>query len=201
MTTVKRLRREHDVMLRFGNALASEAAAFGRGDSGGLMLMRDVLRYLTEYPDRYHHPLEDAALWHLADRGLLARASAEALDFEHRALRYHGARLLQLLEGALADVLVPRPSVAIAAGQYADSLCGHVDHEELVLLPLLQEHLAPPDWEKIALVAAPCFEPGDMEPIEEHVQRLLASIAARTAGAAGSSQDGRFAGLGQQVSP
>lgn len=176
-----RLRSEHEVMLRLAGVLVEEAALVGRGGGGDLALMRDVLRYLTEHPDRCHHPLEDLALWALADRGLLARASAEALDFQHRALRYHGAHLLQILEGAVADVPPPSRAVADAAERYAVSLRSHVDHEERALFPRLEAHFGKDDWDGIARASSALVAPEHAALIEEQLRRLLASIAERTA--------------------
>jgi hemerythrin-like domain-containing protein len=184
-----RLRREHEVMRRLAGVLAEEATLIGNGDGGDLVLMRDVLRYLTEHPDRCHHPLEDLALWALADRGLLARASAEALDFQHRALRYHGAHLLQLLECAFADVPQSRPAIANAAEHYAVSLRGHVDHEEQVLFPRLEAHFEPHDWNRIAQASTDLVGPEHAAQIEEQLRRLLASIAERTACSCSATSD------------
>jgi len=181
MTTFARIRREHDLMLRLTAVLAREAAAFGRGDRGELTLMLDVLQYLTEHPDHYHHALEDVALWHLADRGLLERPVAEALAFEQRALRYRGAGLLQQLQAALADVPQARQTMVTAAEQYAATLQQHVDHEERVLLPLLQVHLVSEDWKRLTHAAAPGTRRRDAVRIQHRARRLLDSIAERAA--------------------
>ncbi len=181
METVDRLRREHGVMLRLADALAGEARTLDSGAGGDLALIRDALRYLTEHPDRRHHPLEDLALWRLADRDLLERPQAEELDFEHRALRYHGARVLQMVDAAFVDVPLTRADIATATQSYAASLRAHVVHEERVLFPLLESHLAPADWAQIHAASTALVEPERAALIEEHLRRLLASIAERTA--------------------
>jgi hemerythrin-like domain-containing protein len=178
MGTIARLRREHDVMLRLADALGRESVSFGCGSGGDLVLMRDALRYLTAFPDLFHHAVDDAARWQLADRGLLARETAAALDFEHRRLRQHGEHLLRLLEGALADVLVPRTDIAGAAQRYAAHLLGSVQREEDALLPLLQEHPIPQNREE-ADAAAFGSGPDDAAPAEAQRQRLLASLGER----------------------
>lgn len=189
MDTVVWLRREHGVMHRLADVLAKEAALISTGARGDLELMRDVLHYLIEHPDRYHHPLEDLALWRLADRGKLGRTSAENLDFEHRALRYHGAKLSQMLDAAFADVPLSRTAIAGAADAYAGSLRAHVDHEERVLFPLLEVHLAPQDWDEIAQASTALVGPIHAARIEEHLRRLLASIAERTACSCAAAAD------------
>jgi hemerythrin-like domain-containing protein len=166
-------------MERLLGLLNGEATLLGRGAEADLALMIDVLRYLTDYPDRYHHPVEDLALWRLAERGLIGRADAEALDFEHRSVRFHGARLLRRLEGAVADTPTPRAELAMAANQYAGALHAHLAHEEQVLLPLLERHLAGSDWREIFALAAPPPDPLFGEHTHARFAPLRAAIAAR----------------------
>jgi len=179
MLNVTQLRQEHHQMRRLLGILAREAAALRRDDDVDLGLMADVLRYLTEHPDRYHHPVEDLALWRLAERGRLPRTAAEKLDFEHRAVRYHGSQVLQLLDRALADTLTPRAWIAMAAEQYAAALNAHMTHEERGLLPLLERELSPADWEEIARAAAPPADPLFGEHAESRFGHLRAAIAER----------------------
>ncbi len=179
MLDVTQLRQGHHQMRRLLGILAREAATLRQGADADLALMADVLRYLTEYPDRYHHPVEDLALWRLAERGSLPRPAAEELDFEHRAVRHHGGQVLQLLERGLADALAPRAWIAMAAEQYAAALNAHMTHEERDLLPLLEEALSPADWEEIARASARPADPLFGERAESRFGRLRASIAER----------------------
>jgi hemerythrin-like domain-containing protein len=177
MTGVTRIRGEHGQMRRLLGILTHEAARLGRGENGDLALMVEVLRYLTEYPDRYHHPAEDLALWRLVERGQIDRAPAEALDFEHRSVRFQGARLLQLLEGALDDGPTSREWIAMTAARYAGALHAHMNHEEQTLLPLLERHLENPDWKEIAALAAPPPDPLFGEYADARFEHLRAGIA------------------------
>jgi hemerythrin-like domain-containing protein len=115
--TARRLREEHERMRRLLRVLAREAAALEPGEKVDPGLMFDVLRYLIEYPVRYHHPIENLALWRLVQHGRIARPLADELDFERRSVRHYGGQLLRLLEGARGDILVPTstpvPSVRI----------------------------------------------------------------------------------------
>jgi len=179
MLNVTQLRQQHHQMQRLLGILVREAAALGRGGDADLPLMSDVLRYLTEYPDRHHHPVEDLALWRLSERGALARAAAEQLDYEHRAVRYYGGELLQLLEGALGDAFTSRAWIAMAAQQYASELNAHMTHEERDLLPLLEREFAPTDWEGIAQAAAAPADPLFGEHVDARFRHLHSSIAER----------------------
>jgi len=179
MLNVTQLRREHEQIRRVLSLLRREAAALERGDDIDLELMCDVLSYITDYPDRYHHPVEDLALLRLVQRRYVARPVADELDLEHRTVRHHGSQLRQLLEGARADAIAPRAWIAIAAEQYAGTLDAHMRHEEYALFPLLEQHLRERDWEQIAKALAPAVDPLLAAGVDSPFQRLRASIAER----------------------
>lgn len=175
--TVQRLREEHEQMRGLLRVLAREAAALEPGEKVDPGLMYDVLRYLIEYPGRYHHPIENLALWRLVQRGRVARALADQLDLEHRSMRHYGGHLLRLLEGARSDIRVPRPWIAMAAHQYASAVRAHMAHEEQALLPLVELQLSEGDWEEIARASMPSNDSRQSEDADSQFRRLYATIA------------------------
>ena len=179
MQTAQRLREEHEQMRRLLRVLAREVAALEPGEKLDPGLMYDVLRYLIEYPGRYHHPIENLALWRLVQRGRVARPLADQLDLEHRSMRHYGGQLLRLLEGARGDMLVPRSWIAMAAHQYASAVRAHMAHEEQALLPLVEQQLTQGDWEEIARASMPAEDSRHSEDVDSQFRRLYASIAER----------------------
>jgi len=179
MPNVKQLRQQHLRMQRLLGILVREAATLARAGHADLPLMSDVLHYLTEYPARHHHPVENLALWQLSERGVLARAAAEQLDYEHRAVRYYGGELLQLLERALGGAFTSRAWIAMATQQYASELNAHMTHEERDLLPLLERELASADWEEIAQAAVAPADPRSGEHVDLRFRHLHSSITKR----------------------
>lgn len=95
-------------MRRLLGVLAQRTAALGRGEHADQGLVRDVLRCLIDCPGRQHHPIEHLALWRLVRHGHVARAVADELDFELRAVRHFGGQLLRLLQGGNGDLRAPR---------------------------------------------------------------------------------------------
>ena len=177
--TAQRLREEHEQMRRLLRVLAHEVAALEPGEKVDPGLMYDVLRYLIEYPGRYHHPIENLALWRLVQRGRVARPLADQLDLEHRSMRHYGGQLLRLLEGARGDILVPSPWIAMAAHQYASAVRAHMAHEEQALLPLVEQQFTQGDWEEIARASMPAEDSRHSEDVDSQFRRLYASIAER----------------------
>jgi hemerythrin-like domain-containing protein len=113
-------------------------------------VLRSMLRYLDEYPEKLHHPKEDE---HLFAR-LLARApGAWLLVVELQAEHQEGARLIRELERALLFFEEGWPAGARefeqAVAAYAEFHWKHMRKEEQELLPLAERHLSAEDWKAI----------------------------------------------------
>jgi hemerythrin-like domain-containing protein len=159
--------------------LATEAAA-GRGGAPDAALLRAMLCYVREYPERLHHPAEDRTLFasvrrrtHEGDRVIAELEEEHARGEEH----------LEELEDALSSVegFAPGAIQAFAAAvrAYADFHWAHVRKEEEVVLPLAERALADEDWRAIHGAFAghegPAFDADDTT---DAFRRLFSRIVA-----------------------
>jgi len=113
-------------------------------------VLRSMLRYIDEYPEKLHHPKEDEHLFaRLVARAPEARLLVEELQAEHE----EGARLIRELERALLFMEEGWPVGAReferAVDAYAEFHWKHMRKEEQQLLPLAERHLTPEDWKVI----------------------------------------------------
>ncbi|MDR2188616.1 MAG: universal stress protein [Azonexus sp.] len=123
-------------------------------------LLRAIVRYIDAFPERVHHPKEEAYLF----ARLKARTSAfdEALNTlraEHAEsgpqVRALAAAVERYGEAANTETLA---AVAAAARVFAEALWAHMNLEENVILPAAREHLRQEDW---AVIHAAFAENGD----------------------------------------
>jgi hemerythrin-like domain-containing protein len=113
-------------------------------------VLRSMLRYMDEYPERLHHPKENDHLFsRLVAREPGARLLVEELQAEHE----EGARLIRELERALLFFEEGWPAGAREFQQtvdaYADFHWKHMRKEEQQLLPLAERALTAEDWKAI----------------------------------------------------
>jgi hemerythrin-like domain-containing protein len=116
----------------------------------GFQVLRSMLRYIDEYPEKLHHPKEDQ---HLFAR-LVARApETRKLVDELRSEHVKGAELIRELERKLLFLEEGWPAGAreflAAVDAYADFHWKHMRKEEHELLPLAERHLGAEDWRAI----------------------------------------------------
>ena len=147
---LRALQREHHNFQRLLDLFESQLALFHRGEDPDYALMRDIMRYLTQYPDRFHHPNEDLVFERLQRVEPAAGPFILQLMKEHEQLFAKGSELLALLEEVANDVLIARDTVESSAKAYVDGLRAHMDKEEGTLFPLAEQRLKRADWDAIA---------------------------------------------------
>ena len=139
-------------------------------------VLRSMLRYIDEYPEKLHHPKEDEHLFaRVAARAPEARALVEDLKAEHVA----GERLIRELERALLFMEEGWPLGARefrdAVEAYAEFHWKHMRKEEQQLLPLAERHLTAEDWRAIDAAFAANSDPiAGMQ--ERDFEKLFARI-------------------------
>jgi hemerythrin-like domain-containing protein len=145
---------EHMYFKRLLALLQHEVDVFATTEAPNYPLMLDIIEYLRDYADRYHHPREDVVFSRLVryqpDRQLpLAR-----LQQEHRVIANAGATLQRLLEEVQSDAVLSRSEVEVAAATYLVYYGNHIAKEEEDILPLAAKALSADDW-RAAAAAAP----------------------------------------------
>lgn len=113
-------------------------------------VFRAMIYYIDEFPERLHHPKEDAYLFAcLEKRAAEARALVEELRAEH----LKGAQRIRDLERSLLafEETWPRGADAFAeaVGAYARFHWEHMRKEEDRLLPIAERHLLAEDWRAV----------------------------------------------------
>jgi hemerythrin-like domain-containing protein len=173
---------EHVYFNQLLQLLQREMDVFHSTESPNYQLMLDIISYLREYSDQYHHPREDEAfrrlLRHCGDRELpIAR-----LHQEHRVIAHAGETLRCLLEEAVnGDAMIKRAEIEVAAATYLVYYGNHIAREEEDVLPRAAQHLGAADWQAVRDAA-----PGGRDPLsgphpDERFHDLRRRIAAQAA--------------------
>ena len=141
-------------------------------------VLRSMLRYVDEYPEKLHHPKEDKYLFaRLVARAPETRLLVEELQAQHE----EGERLIRELERALLFMEEGWPVGARefqqAVEAYAEFHWKHMRKEEQQLLPLAERHLTAEDWKAIDAAFAANRDPiAGMQ--ERDFEKLFARIVA-----------------------
>jgi len=109
-----------------------------------------ILRYLAEFPDRFHHPKEDDFLFPaVAVRDPSAGEVIRELQQQHEDCVRKTAILAKLLDAWKADRKKGFDAFDQAVREYIAFQWEHIRLEETVILPAAREKLTESDWETI----------------------------------------------------
>lgn len=128
------------------NLLEVLAQQFSGSDRPEYELMSDILYYMTQYPDRFHHPREDIAFKALLKHDPEAQHIVDELAGQHVKIAQSGATLSADLSAAAADAMIARATIEDALRDYVTVLRDHMDQEEREIFPRLASSLKESDW-------------------------------------------------------
>lgn len=135
-------------MLRSMSLLVSQAHCEGHAPDFGVL--RAMLFYVDEFPERLHHPKESEWLFpQVRARCPELAATLDRLDADHG----RGEVAIRELEHALLAYEVlgerRRPTFVEAMERYIDGYLTHMGAEEREVLPAAIKHLTVDDWARL----------------------------------------------------
>lgn len=172
---------EHKYQARLLNVLEKQVGLLNQRQTPDYAMMRGVMRYMTQFPDRYHHPKEDLLFEKIVLRDAGARAAVDELLEAHTSIIDKGSRLLQLIDQRLNGAADGDDHVLRkAAHAYIGTLRRHMDIEWLHLFPRALEVLQPEDWRDVDAKMKPILDPVFGATVSTEFQSLHDESTAKT---------------------
>jgi nucleotide-binding universal stress UspA family protein/hemerythrin-like domain-containing protein len=155
--------------------LVREARANGRPPS--FPLLRAMLHYVKEFPERLHHPKEDAYLFRkLRIRTHEIDDTLDELERQHA----EGHRQIDALEEGIvryeADPANGFAAFADAVERFSSEQMAHMRLETKIVLPAARKHLRTEDWVEIGQAFADNGDPRFSIDNDEEFRQLFARI-------------------------
>jgi hemerythrin-like domain-containing protein len=171
------LRQEHVNLDRLLGVLAKQGEVFERADSPDFDLIEDILDYFENFPDRYHHPLENAILRRLTERDAAAATQVGDLEGEHRAIAQRARSLRTVFRHVREEEEISRDAVLGEIQSFLDGYHHHMNMEEDVLFIAAAASLLDEDWRAIEAESSRASDPLWDNRDEERYGRLRREIA------------------------
>ena len=179
------IHEEHRALAAMLESLRLIGERFGKGSDSGaeIHLMRAILFYIDEFPERLHHVKETELLFPLIrERAPEAAHVLDHLDAQHA--RGEGAiREIEHLLLAYEQLGTPRLQAFLdALRRYVAFYTEHMELEEAEMLPLAERVLTDDDWQSINQAFAENRDPlTGHKPSDEYVElfdRIVAEAPA-----------------------
>ncbi len=143
------LERDHANVTKLLELLESEMLAIEVGKTPDYPLLQDIMRYMTQYPDRFHHPKEDLIFVQLLKREPGVRDDVEDLLEEHISIGLAGQEFDRLLRTSAVDSVEVREQLGASGFAYIRALREHMLKEERKLFALAKAIFTREDWQVI----------------------------------------------------
>ena len=143
------LDRDHANVAKLLELLESEILAIEVGKTPDYPLLQDIMRYMTQYPDRFHHPKEDLIFAQVLKREPGARDDVEDLLAEHISIGLAGQEFNRLLCTSAVDSVDVREQLGTSGFAYIRALREHMLKEERKLFALAKVIFTKEDWQVI----------------------------------------------------
>ena len=173
---IETLRRDHLNLAELLGMLEAQMTVFDEGGRPDDEWRAGIVYYCLNYPDLYHHPMEDRVLAKLREAAPEAAAKVGDLDARHKELGELTRRLSAALHQILNEAEVDRDAVVALSASFIEAYRGHINHEELYFFPAAEIALSDDDWEAVARSIADLDDPLFGEKVAEEYKRLHETI-------------------------
>ena len=147
------LRQDHANFLRLLQCVQREIDCLEQGVENhtfNVTLILEVLEYIHTYPQQWHHPLEDALVAKLKEKGVEQVRDVQWLMDEHQMLENQTKIALKVYQHIASDSVVPRERVIEETRGFVHGQLAHIHRENARLYPLLMRCLTDQDWDDVA---------------------------------------------------
>lgn len=180
-TVIAELRTDHKNMALMLNLLERESNLIYEGKEPDYELLRDIMHYMTVYPDAVHHPKEDRLYAELKAVRPDLSTGFERITMDHRHIAELSVTLRADIESINLGNPVRRNAIVADALRYVNKLRGHMQWEELDLFRRVDEMIRLGhdvlDTANFVHGSDPVFG----SEVEENFGRLVKSVAAYSA--------------------
>ena len=172
-TIMEQLENDHRNVAMMMKVLEKQLDLMHEMDNADFELMHGVMHYMTHYPDRVHHPMEDLMFERMDTDDPAVREAIEGLRREHVGLLEKGRAFRDTLRGVVDGALVERDKLEAQGRDYVAFMRHHMRREDTEVFPAAAGSLDETDWEAVAAAFAEQQDPLFGPIVADHYRALL----------------------------
>lgn len=165
---------EHKYVLRLLPLLETEADNIRQKVAVDYECLEDVMHYMVNFPDRYHHPKEDLIFQRMSKQSADVANAVSRLEKDHKAMALQASKLYEKIR-EIKDKPSRAGAIKLADDltKYAVSLRNHMTLEEREVLKPANYSLKESDWQEIDNAIAPVVDPIFGQAVTERYVTLM----------------------------
>ena len=179
---MKGLQKDHQNLAQVLEIMELQLERIAEGDDVALALMFDASNYILNYPDMIHHPKENKIFEVFKYRSSKESEALETLTQQHEDMPVATIKFQSMLDQAINGLgFISRDDLVRSIQDYIELEWEHMNLEESVIFPLINETLNDKDWKLLEELIDADSDPMFNGNIEETYKTLYQSINAQAA--------------------
>ena len=174
---IEKLHKDHVNFIKLLGFLEDQQQYIENYQRTDLEAMLNAIRYMREYPDLVHHPLENVVFNYTLSHYDEVHSELVSLLHEHDEMPELTNKLIEMLQNAIADVPQKREELSRYLGEYIAVQKNHMNREEALVYPAINSVLTDNDWGNISseleLVKDPLFGPSVKKSYQDLLQNVI----------------------------
>jgi hemerythrin-like domain-containing protein len=177
MNVLEQLLKDHENIATLLDILEDQLDRIREMEKADYDLVRDIMHYMTTYPDSFHHPMEDLVVEKLIERDPSYREIALSLVKDHAELARKSSAFLEMLVKLIDGEIVLRKDIVARGVEYIRFLRSHMRQEDERLFPLAKAMLSDQDWNHISEIIEHRRDPVFGEIVEAQYRSIYEFIS------------------------
>lgn len=177
-TVIDRILQDHRNSEQLLALVERETAQLEKGEFANMPLLADIMHYFVNYPDLYHHPLEDQLFAVMKKKSPAIAAKVDQVYSEHVQMGEAAEGLLERTTEMQGNAMTPREKVIGEFRDYVTLYRNHIRREEQELLPVAGRTLDVNDWGSLEKRFATSTDPLFGQMLQRQYQTLYEVIMA-----------------------
>ncbi|MGH1469669.1 MAG: hemerythrin domain-containing protein [Cellvibrionaceae bacterium] len=149
--TQSQLYADHYNHLRLLRFLEAEVDCFECGEDWHVRLpvILEIFDYLHAYPERRHHPIEEAAFELLLKKGVDNSEDIWAIRAEHTKLEELTRKASQLFTAVANDIVISKEELVFVTKAFLTRQFEHIYRENFEFYPVFERDISDKEWDSI----------------------------------------------------
>ena len=146
---LNKLHADHINFIQLLSYMEDQQKKIANCESADLEGLSDAVRYMKEYPDCIHHPLEDVVFKQFLLHHNESHEDILGLLGEHQGMPILTDKLSNMLNAALIGTPQDRKKLSEYLNKYISAQKEHMNLEEARVYPLIDSTLNEQEWDEI----------------------------------------------------
>lgn len=107
MTIIEQLHQDHLNLSRLLDVMEIKIQKLKAGEMPNYQLLCDLVEYIGQYADKFHHPREDQLYHHFAGQDEILDQQMQACEIQHADLRMLSKEVAEKVHAIMHDAVTP----------------------------------------------------------------------------------------------